>query len=140
MARGQAFYKTIFGWEFSTPPNMEEGSYAMFTKPDTRLSGGFLLVKEEDMLQPKVDAQGQGQATNRITIRVEEVEAALKSIEAVGGKTIMYAGFFFGIFDIQVWCLIRVLSSPKFKIGPEMGFVGIFRDTEGNINSVWSKD
>jgi len=88
MARCQAFYKTIFGWEFKSPPGSPEGMYAMFSKPNTKLSGGLHLVKEENLIQPKVDAKGQGQATNRIVLRVEEVDAALKSIEAAGGKTI----------------------------------------------------
>lgn len=40
------------------------------------------------MIQPKVDEKGQAQATNRIILTVKEVTAALKTIEAVGGKII----------------------------------------------------
>jgi predicted enzyme related to lactoylglutathione lyase len=134
MARCQAFYKMVFGWEFATPPNTPEGTYAMFSKPGTKLAGGIHPVKEADLIQPKVNSEGQGQATNKIILRVEEVDAALKNIEAAGGKTISY-----------VLCAESVggfthtsYPSGKMNIGPEMGYVGMFRDTEGNINGVWS--
>jgi len=116
MSRGQAFYKTVFGWEFASPPGMPEGTYAMFSKPGTKLAGGMYPIKEGDLIQPKVDSEGKGQATNRITMRVEEVDDALKRIKAAGGAII----------------------SGKMNIGPDMGCVGMFRDTEGNINGVWS--
>jgi predicted enzyme related to lactoylglutathione lyase len=90
MDRCQTFYKTIFGWEFNTTPNIPTGHYAMFSKPNTKLAGGIMLVKEENLIQPKVDSDGRGQSTNRITMRVEEVSAALKSIEAAGGKILWY--------------------------------------------------
>lgn len=93
MARCQAFYKTVFGWEFAVPPgmpDMPEGGYAMFSKPGTKLAGGFYLVKEENLLKPKVNEHGRGESTNKIVIRVEEVGEALKSIEAAGGKTTRY--------------------------------------------------
>jgi Predicted enzyme related to lactoylglutathione lyase len=90
MARCQAFYKSVFGWEFATPPGMPEGGYAMFSKTDTKLAGGVVLVKEDELIQPKVNTEGRGQITNRITMTVEEVGAALKNIEAAGGKIIWY--------------------------------------------------
>jgi predicted enzyme related to lactoylglutathione lyase len=93
MARCQAFYKAVFGWEFKTPPGTPEGVYAMFSKPNTKLSGGFHLVKDENLIKPQVDEKGTGQATNRIVMRVEEVTAALKSIEAAGGNTIAQVPF-----------------------------------------------
>jgi predicted enzyme related to lactoylglutathione lyase len=90
MSRGQAFYKTVFGWEFASPPSMPEGTYAMFSKPGTKLAGGMYPIKEGDLIQPKVNSEGKGQATNRIITRVEEVDDALKRIEAAGGAIISY--------------------------------------------------
>ena len=93
MARGQAFYKTVFGWEFASQPNMPEGTYAMFSKPGTKLAGGMYPVKEADMIQPKVNSEGKPQGTNRITMRVQEVDDALKRIKAAGGAIIVYVLF-----------------------------------------------
>ena len=90
MSRSQAFYKTVFGWEFSTNPALPDGSYAMFSKPGTKLAGGMHLVKEECLIQPTVDSEGKGQATNRLTINVEEVDDALKRIKAAGGTIVTY--------------------------------------------------
>jgi len=118
LARCQAFYKAVFGWEFNSPPGQPEGMYAIFSKPNTKLSGGLYHVKEENLIQPKVDEKGQGQATNRIVLRVTEVDAALKSIETAGGKIV----------------------TGKTAIGAGMGYYGSFRDTEGNINGVWSNN
>jgi predicted enzyme related to lactoylglutathione lyase len=86
-------------------PNIP-GGYVIFSKPETKLHGGMMLVKEEDLIQPKVNAEGRGQATNRITMRVEEVSAALKSIEAAGGKIIWYVLSF--PFE-RVLCLLTCL-------------------------------
>jgi predicted enzyme related to lactoylglutathione lyase len=92
MKRCQTFYCAAFGWEFSKAPGMPESSeepgYVLFTKPGTKLSGGIVRVKEEHMIRPKLDAEGCGETTNRITMRVEEVEAALKKIESAGGSII----------------------------------------------------
>jgi predicted enzyme related to lactoylglutathione lyase len=91
MARCQEFYKTIFQWEFAAPPAMKipAGCYSIFSKPGTKLAGGVYLVKEEDMIQPKVNSEGRGQGAPRIAMVVEEVTGALKSIEAAGGKIVV---------------------------------------------------
>jgi len=114
-SRAQKFYNTVFGWEFKAATDVAmttPESYSMFSKPGTKLCGGMPLVKEE-LLQPKIEA---GEATVRVVMKVEEVTAALKTIEAAGGKTIR----------------------EKQEIGSNMGYSGQFRDTEGNINGVWS--
>jgi len=91
MKRCQAFYGTVFGWEFAAPKGMPAEAYAMFSKPGTKLGGGISLAKEGELIQPQTDSEGRGQVTNKITMVVEEVEAALKSIEAAGGKIVRYA-------------------------------------------------
>ncbi|PKK82408.1 MAG: hypothetical protein CVT49_13805 [candidate division Zixibacteria bacterium HGW-Zixibacteria-1] len=50
-------------------------------------------------------------------IEVEEIGAALKKIEKAGGKTIR----------------------AKIQISPEIGYMGIFADVEGNSIGLWSK-
>jgi predicted enzyme related to lactoylglutathione lyase len=97
--RCQKFYSAVFGWEFSKPPGMadcpnsEEPPYVMFSKPGTKLHGGILRVKEAEMIKPELDAEGKGQTTNRLTMKVEEVDAALKAIEAAGGSIIWFLSF-----------------------------------------------
>lgn len=91
MSRSQAFYKTVFGWEFAAPPGcMPEGTYAMFSKPGTKLAGGMHTVEEKNLIEPKVDSEGKGQATITLAITVEEVDDALKRIKAAGGTIISY--------------------------------------------------
>ena len=136
MSRSQAFYKTVFGWEFASPSKIPEGiTYAMLSKPGTKLAGGMLCVNEGNLIQPKVDSEGKGQATIRITICVEEVDDALKRIEAAGGVIISYVLW---IMSVLVGGLTDTSPSAKKNIDPNMGYFGLFRDTEGNINSVWS--
>ena len=70
---------------------MPEGvTYAMFNKPGTKLEGGMLLVKDGDLIQPMINSEGKGQATIKLTICVDDVNDALKKIEAAGGKIIWY--------------------------------------------------
>ena len=109
MARCKAFYKAAFGWEFGSAPGAPEGKYVTFSKPNTKLWGGFYLVKEENIIQPKVDEKGEGQATNRLVLRVEEVTAALKSIEAAGGKTITQVSYLC-YYNV---CLIHFMNQWK---------------------------
>ena len=135
MSRSQAFYKTVFGWEFASPPNVPEGAYAMFSKPGAKLAGGMLSVDEGNLIQPKVDSEGKGQAANRISICVEEVDDALKRIEAAGGAIISYV---LCVMSVLVGDLTDTSPSEKKNIGSDMGYFGLFRDTEGNVNSVWS--
>jgi hypothetical protein len=80
---------------------MPSEGYMMFSKPDTKLAGGIVLVKEEELIQPKVDSEGRGQITNRMTMRVEEVGAALKSVEAAGGKIIRYVYAFVSVIGVS---------------------------------------
>jgi uncharacterized protein len=49
-----------------------------------------------------------------VTVAVEDVDAALSKIERLGGKTV----------------------TKKTPIG-EMGFIGYFKDTEGNVVGLW---
>jgi len=120
MNRAKAFYKTVFGWEFANPPGMDETEYAMFQLPGTRLSGGIHRVDEGKVVKVKVDDKGEGEATNRITWKVQDVATTLATIKTAGGEVIR----------------------EKFEVaaGSGMGYLGIFRDTEGNLNTIWSQD
>ena len=44
----------------------------------------------------------------------------------------------FAFMSVLKGGLTDTSPSGKKNIGPNMGYYGLFRDTEGNINSVWS--
>ncbi|KAI9865700.1 MAG: hypothetical protein M1813_002158 [Trichoglossum hirsutum] len=116
--RAKTFYSTLFGWEFSNPSEMgvgdgPEDSYVIFHKKGTSLHGGIERVAPSDLVSPK---SKQGSAV-KITMTVEEVSKALEEIKKAGGEVVR----------------------EKTEIGGGMGYSGLFRDTEGNINGVWSQ-
>jgi len=115
MPRSQAFYTAVFGWAFTdhVASGTPAGCYALFSKPGTPLCGGMPLVKPGELLRPAADGAAQ---TNCIVMVVEEVEAALARIVEAGGEVVL----------------------GKKEIGAGMGFSARFRDTEGNVNGVWS--
>ena len=54
------FYKTIFSWNFSSPPCALEGAYyVMFSKSGTKLVGGMQLVEDGELIQPKISSEGE---------------------------------------------------------------------------------
>ncbi|KAI9763905.1 MAG: hypothetical protein M1840_009017 [Geoglossum simile] len=118
--RAKTFYSTLFGWEFSKPSDMglpakpEGEEYAIFHKKGTSLHGGISLVKDKSLI---VSPKGLEDIAVRVTMSVEEVTKALEEIVKAGGEVIR----------------------EKTEIGGNMGFTGLFRDTEGNINGVWSQ-
>ncbi|MCI4324475.1 MAG: VOC family protein [Thermoplasmata archaeon] len=106
VTRAKKFYGSTFGWKYVEPPGME---YAM-------VSTG--AVTEEGM--PKEPGYIGGGITKRaaplehpvVTIMVDEITVAEKSIEKHGGTI-----------------LVR-----KQPIGDaSMGWMGYFKDSEGNV-------
>jgi uncharacterized protein len=108
--RAKSFYKQAFGWEISQYPGME---YHMVNTA---------AVDEKTRMPKEVGAINGGLAkrnndTNKntvITVDVADIEAALKNIEKLGGKTIQ-----------------------KKQPVADMGFTAYFKDTEGNIVGLW---
>ncbi len=108
--RAKSFYKQAFGWDISPVPGME---YHMVNTT---------AIDEKTRLPKEVGAINGGLAkrnneTNKntvITVDVADIEAALKSIEKQGGKTVQ-----------------------KKQPVADMGFTAYFKDTEGNIVGLW---
>ncbi|MEW5925823.1 MAG: VOC family protein [Candidatus Zixiibacteriota bacterium] len=96
------FYTDVFGWNVQIIPEMD---YAMFRTPSG--PGGGFDKRYKISKDPGIV----------LYIEVEEVNAALKKIEAAGGKTIR----------------------PKTQISPEYGYYAFFGDIEGNTLGLWSK-
>jgi uncharacterized protein len=108
--RAKSFYKQAFGWDISQYPGME---YHMVST---------VAVDEKTRMPKEVGAINGGMAkrnndtnkTTLITVDVADIDAALKNIEKLGGKTVQ----------------------KKQPVG-DMGFTAYFKDTEGNVVGLW---
>jgi len=106
--RAKTFYMKAFGWEINQYPGMPipHGRHhtieqqGMPTEPGA-INGG--LTKRQDPNKNIV-----------ITIDVPDIEASLKNIEKLGGKTV-----------------------KKKEAVADMGFTAYFKDPEGNIIGLW---
>ena len=103
--RAKAFYEQAFGWTFTPwgPP----GFYQTRSTGDGHMGA----------LQGRRDVGGQRMPGMEITFAVEDIQAAIKGIEAAGGKVLM----------------------PPFHI-EGVGHLAFFQDTEGNIAGAMQYD
>jgi predicted enzyme related to lactoylglutathione lyase len=105
LERAKKFYKSAFDWGMNPMPEME---YTLL---------GTVEVDEKTQM-PKESGAINGGMTQRddtiknpvITISVEDIDAAMKKIEGLGGKIVQ----------------------GKMEV-PNMGITAYFQDTEGNI-------
>ncbi|GAA4206187.1 VOC family protein [Actinocatenispora rupis] len=108
VARARSFYADAFGWTMMPMPEME---YTMVqTGPGTEqgmpaepgfINGG-MMHRQEPLTHPIV------------TVDVEDIDAALRKVEELGGKTLL----------------------GRQPVG-DMGFAAYFTDTEGNTVGLW---
>ena len=107
--RAKTFYKQAFGWDISQYPGMEYHSV-------------ITAAVDEKTRMPKEVGAINGGMTKRnnevkntvITVDVQDIDAALKNIEHLGGKTVQ-----------------------KKQPVADMGFTAYFKDTEGNVVGLW---
>ncbi|MBO0888100.1 VOC family protein [Candidatus Bathyarchaeota archaeon] len=107
--RAKSFYKQAFGWDISQYPGMEyHGIVTTETDQQTRMpkavgaiNGG--LTKRNNEVKSTV-----------ITVDVQDIDAALKNIEKLGGRTVQ-----------------------KKQPVADMGFTAYFKDPEGNVVGLW---
>lgn len=106
--RAKAFYSDAFGWNFDS---WEGSTYMMVSTVPTNDQGvpqesgainGGMLPRQDPINSPVV------------TIAVPDVDAAIKSIEELGGKVVR----------------------GKLPVG-QAGFAAYFVDTEGNTLGLW---
>jgi predicted enzyme related to lactoylglutathione lyase len=106
--RARAFYAEAFGWNLMEMPEMDY----------TMVSTG--PVNERSLpAEPGFVNGGMFQRTGELkgpmlTIDVPDIEAALKTVESLGGKALR----------------------PKTPVG-DMGFSAYFQDPEGNVLGLW---
>ena len=102
LARAQKFYETILGQEL-VPMDMPGIQMRMFPVPDhTFISGA--LTYAPDFYEP------QANGTLVYLNANPDVQHVLDRVEAAGGKIIV----------------------PKTEISPDIGFMAVIHDTEGN--------
>ena len=106
--RAREFYRSALGWRIEAMPEL---SYAMLMTTPTDETGmpsvpgsinGGMFRREGELTSPV------------ITVDVEDIDAALEKINALGGSTVQ----------------------PRQEVGT-MGWAAYFRDTEGNIIGLW---
>jgi uncharacterized protein len=107
--RARVFYQDAFGWTINAIPELGytivettpiDNETNMPTEPGA-INGG-MMQREAPITGPV------------ITIGVDDVDAALRRVEELGGKTV----------------------SPKQSVA-EMGFAAYFSDPEGNVVGLW---
>ncbi len=110
IARAKKFYETIFGIEM-TLDNMMGMDMAFFPYDPGNGKVSGALVKS-DMHKPSADGA-------KIYLNGNpDLSLALNKVESAGGKIIM----------------------PKTNIGPEVGNMAFFIDTEGNVIALHSQE
>ncbi|MFF2344603.1 VOC family protein [Pseudarthrobacter sp. NPDC058119] len=106
--RARKFYQEALGWRIEPVPGMD---YSMVITTDMDDDGqpaaagainGGMMAREGQVTAPV------------ITVDVPDIDATLKSVEALGGSVVM----------------------PKNEI-PGMGFTAYFKDPEGNVMGLW---
>jgi uncharacterized protein len=107
--RAENFYNKAFGWMMNSMPDF---NYTMVGTTDSTEQG---MPKEPGAINGGMPMRGQPVDHTVVTIRVDDIDSALKKIEQLGGKTVQ----------------------TKMSIG-DMGFTAYFRDTEGNVVGLWA--
>jgi len=106
--RAERFYAEAFGWQIQDMPEM---SYAMLgTTPSTEQG----RPKEAGAINGGMMKRSELFRAPVITIDVDDIDEALATVEKNGGRTRM----------------------GRQAVG-DMGYVGYFSDTEGNLIGLW---
>jgi predicted enzyme related to lactoylglutathione lyase len=109
--RAKSFYGSIFGWELTTMP-MEAGDYTVVMT--TPVDDQSHLPTEPGAINGGMMLRNERTPAPVITIDVEDIDDALKQVEAEGGSVV----------------------TPRTAI-PGMGAFAYFKDTEGNVLGLW---
>jgi len=110
MQRAQKYYADAFGWQSSAPPGME-GEYEMAMTTET---DGEMMPQRLGATNGAWYRREEPDAGTLLTIEVEAIDAALERITAAGGEVVI----------------------PRQPV-LEYGFYARFRDSEGNLVSLW---
>ena len=106
--RAQEFYKKAFQWKINPIPQMQ------YTILHTTPVDEKMMLKEKGAINGGMLKKNDMVKAPSITINVANFEKAVKEIEKAGGK----------------------MLSKKTTVG-DMGYMAYFKDTEGNVMSIW---
>ena len=106
--RARTFYREAFGWSVMTMPEMD---YTMVSTGPSSEEGG---PSEPGYIGGGMLQRSAAQQSPVVVVDVDDIDAALKKIEGLGGKTVV----------------------SRQPVG-EMGFSAYFTDTEGNLTGLW---
>ena len=108
LARAKKFYQDTFGWQLQDVPDM---SYVIARTTETDEKW---MPKEPGAINGGMMKRNDIVSGPSFAIDVENMEEAIEKVKAAGGTII----------------------KEKTSVGP-MGFVAYFKDTEGNVLSLW---
>lgn len=105
--RARSFYREAFGWDVQSMPDM--GYTIVSTGP-----AGDQGPSEPGYINGGMLQRSELSRAPVLTIAVEDIDAALTTVESNGGTTVR----------------------GRLPVG-EMGFAAYFTDTEGNVMGLW---
>jgi predicted enzyme related to lactoylglutathione lyase len=108
MERAKAFYAEAFGWTLNTMPEL---NYTLVVTTPVDAVGA---PTDPGAINGGMAARGTPVSSTVITIEVDDIDAALATVEKLGGKRLR----------------------DKTSVGG-MGFTGYFTDPEGNVVGLW---
>ncbi|MFG1816976.1 VOC family protein [Kribbella sp. NPDC049174] len=108
--RARRFYAEAFGWQLMEMPDLQ---YTMVSTGPVTEEG---MPSEPGFINGGMFDRAAAGEINRpvLTIDVEDIDTAWKTIEQLGGKTV----------------------GEKLTVG-EMGYAAYFTDSEGNLIGLW---
>lgn len=111
LGRAKAFYGSVFGWEIQTMP-MAGGEYTSLSTTPTDES--TQMPTEPGAINGGMMQRDEQTSAPVITVDVDNIDDALRDIEANGGSTV----------------------TPRTAI-TGMGAFAYFKDSEGNVMGLW---
>lgn len=106
--RARKFYSKVFGWNVMPMPEME---YTMVGTGPATAEG---MPSEPGYIGGGIAKRGDVVKAPVITLSVDDIDAALKTVGKNGGSTVQ----------------------KKQPVG-DMGFTAYFKDSEGNVVGLW---
>ena len=106
--RARAFYAEAFGWNLMVMPELS------YTMASTGPVDEQAMPTEPGFINGGMFERTEALRGPMITIDVDDLDAALKTVESLGGKQV----------------------GEKLPVG-DMGFAAYFEDTEGNVLGLW---